>query len=156
MRPCREIKSLPKVVRGFEAYRQLEEQIKALLTSLPLVSDLHHPSMRERHWRQLMKATGKHFVLDEHFSLGNMLALNLHSCVDIVSETVERAQKELVIEKALTKIEETWVNLQIAFAPFSAGSHVRRCAPAVCVLPRGTCADAACVCVCAGAKPGHR
>jgi dynein heavy chain len=124
----REIKALPKVVRVFEAYRQLEEQIKALLTSLPLVADLHHPSMRDRHWRQLMKATGKHFVLDENFSLGNMLALNLHACVDIVSETVERAQKELVIEKALTKIEQTWNGLELTFHPFSAGSQARACA----------------------------
>ena len=99
--------------------------MKALMTSLPLVSDLHHPSMRERHWKQLMKATGRHFVLDENFSLGNMLALNLHECVDVVSETVERAQKELVIEKALTKIEETWVSVEIAFHPFSAGTEAR-------------------------------
>ncbi len=112
------------MVRPFEAFRQLEEQIKALLTSLPLVADLHHPSMRDRHWRQLMKATGKHFVLDDHFSLGDMLALNLHECVDVVSETVERAQKELVIEKALTKIEDTWTGLVISFAPFSAESQV--------------------------------
>ncbi len=36
-------------------YRLLEERLKAMLTSLPLVSDLHHPAMRERHWKQLMK-----------------------------------------------------------------------------------------------------
>ena len=35
--------------------RLLEERLKAMLTSLPLVSDLHHPAMRERHWKQLMK-----------------------------------------------------------------------------------------------------
>ena len=35
--------------------RLLEETLKAMLTSLPLVSDLHHPAMRERHWQQLMK-----------------------------------------------------------------------------------------------------
>jgi dynein heavy chain len=123
-------------VRVFEAYRQLEEQIKALLTSLPLVSDLHHPSMRDRHWRQLMKATGKHFVLNESFSLGDMLALNLHACVDIVSETVERAQKELVIEKALTKIEDVWTGLQISFAPFNAGSQASSAPCAHAARPR--------------------
>ena len=36
-------------------HRLLEERLKAMLTSLPLVSDLHHPAMRERHWSQLMK-----------------------------------------------------------------------------------------------------
>ena len=111
-------------MRGFEAYLQLEEQVKALLTSLPLVADLHHPSMRERHWKQLMRATSKTFTLDDKFSLGDMLALSLHTCVDIVSETVERAQKELVIEKALLKIQDTWAGLQIAFLPFSADTQV--------------------------------
>ena len=120
----KEVKALPKAVRGFEAYRQLEEQLKALLTSLPLVSDLHHPSMRDRHWKQLMRNTGKQFVLDDKFSLGDMLALNLHACVDVVSETVERAQKELVIEKGLHKIETTWTGLQLSFAPFSAECQV--------------------------------
>ncbi len=37
------------------ACRLLEEAVKAMLTSLPLVSDLHHPAMRDRHWNQLMK-----------------------------------------------------------------------------------------------------
>ena len=27
-----------------------------MLTSLPLVSELHHPAMRDRHWTQLMRA----------------------------------------------------------------------------------------------------
>lgn len=121
---AREIKLLPKAARAFDAYRQLEEQVKALLTSLPLVSDLHHPSMRDRHWRQLCKATGKQFTVDESFTLGHMLALELNECVDIVSETVERAQKELVIEKALAKIEDTWTANAISFAPFSAASTV--------------------------------
>lgn len=117
------MKGLPKSVRAFEAYHQLDEQIKALLTSLPLVSDLHHPSMRERHWKQLMKATGKEFTVDDKFSLGDMLALELHVCVDVVSETVERAQKELVIEKGLHKIEDTWSSLQIAFQVFNADTQ---------------------------------
>jgi len=43
-----------------------------------------------------MRATGKHFVMDEKFNLGDLLALELHTCVDAVSEIVERAQKELV------------------------------------------------------------
>ena len=36
-------------------YRLLEEKLKSMMTVLPLVSDLHHPAMRERHWHMLMK-----------------------------------------------------------------------------------------------------
>ena len=43
--------------------RQLEDALKAMLTSLPLVAELHHPSMRDRHWFQLMKAIPQVFPL---------------------------------------------------------------------------------------------
>lgn len=33
----------------------LETSLKAMLTALPLVAELHHPAMRPRHWQQLMK-----------------------------------------------------------------------------------------------------
>ena len=115
---AKDIKTLPKGCRAYDLYKILEEQVKALLTSLPLVSELHHPSMRERHWKQLMKATGKHFVMDDKFNLGDLLALELHTCVDAVAEIVERAQKELVIEKQLVKFEETWSSLNLEFQPF--------------------------------------
>ena len=114
----KEVKQLNKNVRNFEVYKLLEGSIKAMLTSLPLVSDLHHPAMRERHWKQLMRATGKNFVMDEKFNLGDLLALELHQCVDVVSDIVDRAQKELVIEKALKKIDETWASLNLIFTPF--------------------------------------
>lgn len=80
--------------------------------------DLHHPAMRDRHWKQLMHATGKDFVMDEKFSLGNLLELELHNFVDACSEIVDRAQKELIIEKALKKIDETWAGLNLEFTQY--------------------------------------
>lgn len=47
-----------------------------------VLQDLHHPAMRGRHWQMLMKTTGKHFVMDEKFCLGDLLALELHNYVD--------------------------------------------------------------------------
>jgi dynein heavy chain len=42
----------------------LEESLKAMLTSLPLVQELHHPAMRERHWQQLMSVSSSTLVCD--------------------------------------------------------------------------------------------
>lgn len=117
-RLTKEIRQLNKAVRGYEVYRLLEERVKAMLTALPLVQDLSHPAMRERHWIMLMKATGKHFVMDRRFSLGDLLKLGLHNYVDACTEIVDRAQKELIVEKALHKIEETWGGLSLTFAPY--------------------------------------
>ncbi|KAK9808985.1 hypothetical protein WJX72_007373 [[Myrmecia] bisecta] len=115
---AKDIKTLNKACRNYEVYRLLEEALKAMLTSLPLVSDLHHPAMRERHWKQLMKATGKQFVMDDKFALGDLLKLELHNYVDACSEIVDRAQKELIIEKALKKIEETWAAHNLTFSAY--------------------------------------
>lgn len=114
----KETKTLNKAVRLYEVFRLLEEELKAMLTALPLVQDLHHPAMRPRHWKQLMQATGKEFVMDEKFCLGDLLDLELHSYVDACSEIVDRAQKELIIEKALKKIDETWAGLNLEFSSY--------------------------------------
>ena len=42
-------------MRGYDAFRLLEERVKAMMLALPLVQDLHHPAMRDRHWLMLMK-----------------------------------------------------------------------------------------------------
>lgn len=38
--------------------------------------------------------------------------------VDACSEIVDRAQKELNIEKQLKKIEDTWAGLVLVFSPY--------------------------------------
>ena len=86
--------------------------------SLPLVQDLARPAMRERHWKQLMDATGKQFVMDEKFCLGDLLALELHKFQDDCGEITERADKELIIEKNLKKIEDTWSGMDLAFTNY--------------------------------------
>jgi hypothetical protein len=46
--------------------------------------------MRDRHWKMLMQATSKQFVMDARFCLGDLLALELHNYVDACSEIVDR------------------------------------------------------------------
>lgn len=56
--------------------------------------------------------------MDASFALGDLLKLELHNYVDACTEIVDRAQKELTIEKALNKIEETWKSLNLTFSPY--------------------------------------
>jgi hypothetical protein len=49
---------MPKVVKQSTAWSGVDTLVKNFLASLPLVSDLHHPSMRDRHWDALRAATG--------------------------------------------------------------------------------------------------
>eukprot|EP00736_Rhodelphis_marinus_P010572 Rmarinus@m.9666 len=116
-----QVRALNKAVKSWHCYKGLEDCVKNMLTSLPLVQDLHHPSMRDRHWKQLMKATGVSFQMDDNFCLEDLLALKLHQYVDQVTEIVDRAQKELIIEKNLEKIDTTWEALALEFVEYGEG-----------------------------------
>ena len=112
---AKEVKASDKYVKNWGAYRGLEDAVKNMLTSLPLIQELHHPAMRDRHWKQLMRATGVSFVMGSNFSLGNLLDLKLHEYEDDVLEIVDRAQKELTIERQLKKLSDTWKSMELSF-----------------------------------------
>lgn len=117
-------------------------------------------------YHRFPQATGQHFVMGGRFSLGDLLALGLHNHVDACTgatleaaplctfwkvwtwrqpapsplppiEIVDRAQKELTVEKALRKIEDTWGGLSLAFAPYqdTGMSGLGGLAHLLCLLP---------------------
>eukprot|EP01028_Stygiella_incarcerata_P003513 TRINITY_DN1708_c0_g1_i1.p1 TRINITY_DN1708_c0_g1~~TRINITY_DN1708_c0_g1_i1.p1 ORF type:complete len:4499 (-),score=1316.34 TRINITY_DN1708_c0_g1_i1:2775-16271(-) len=111
----KELRLLDKRVRVWNAFGGLESTVKNFMTSLPLVSDLRSPSMRDRHWNALMKATGVKFDLTADFKLQDLLALELHRFVEEVEGIVERASKEMNMEKALRELERTWAGMCFDF-----------------------------------------
>jgi len=113
----KEVKGCDKMVKNWPVYKGLEDAVKNMQTSLPLVEELHHPAMRDRHWNQLMRACGVQFTMDDKFTFGGMLDLELHRFEDDVLEIVDRAQKELTIEKQLAKLTETWKVQNLSFPP---------------------------------------
>lgn len=54
---AKEIRTMDKDIRGWDAYIQLEGTVKNMLTSLRAVTELQNPAIRERHWQQLMQTT---------------------------------------------------------------------------------------------------
>ena len=56
---------------------------------LPLVTNLHSPAMRDRHWRTLQHLTHKQLDKGPSFALQDLLALDLHRHVDGVNEIVQ-------------------------------------------------------------------
>jgi len=102
-------------LREWGVYKGVETAVKNMMTTLPLVQDLRSDAMRDRHWLALQKVCGQKFVVDERFTLDNLLALGLHNFVDDVQGIVDRAQKELIIEKALTKTETTWKAMELIY-----------------------------------------
>ena len=110
----KETRQLDRRIRWSDCYKQQETVVKNMLVALPLVGDLRHPSMRDRHWAELMEVTNTKFEITADFKLRDLLDLELHNFGDDVGEIVDQAQKEEKMEQTLKDLKETWGGAQPA------------------------------------------
>ncbi|CAH1639911.1 unnamed protein product [Spodoptera littoralis] len=119
---AKEIRLLDKEMRSWDTYITLEATVKNMLTSLRAVGELQNPAIRERHWDQLMSTTKSlaalpreltvRIVMDMNTTLADLLALNLHECEEEVKNIVDKAVKEMSMEKVLKDLHTTWSHLE--------------------------------------------
>jgi len=109
------IKRMSRRVREWDIYRAIESRVQNMATILPLISQLHSPAMRDRHWRMLIHVTQRPFEKGTSFALQDVLGLDLHLHVEAVSELVHVANEELKVETRLKMIEEFWKNAIFQF-----------------------------------------
>ncbi|XP_043921477.1 dynein axonemal heavy chain 11 [Protopterus annectens] len=125
---AKEIRMLDKEVRTWDAYIGLDLTVKNLMTSLRAVTELQNSAIRERHWHQLMNATGVRFTMSDDTTLADLLALQLHRVEDEVRGIVDKAVKEMGIEKVLTEISQTWTNMEFAYEDhYRTGTVLLKC-----------------------------
>ncbi|XP_068196033.1 dynein axonemal heavy chain 11 [Antennarius striatus] len=112
---AKEMKMLDKEVRVWDVYMGLESTVKNLLTSLRAINELQNSAVRERHWQQLMNATRVRFVMGDSTTLGDLLELQLHRVEEEVKNIVDKAVKEMAIEKVLAEITQTWRVMSLSY-----------------------------------------
>ena len=99
-----------------------EQKVKDFLATCPLIVALHHNSMRPRHWKMLMTATGKDFVPpyeDPDLILGGLLELGLHEYGNSVDDITDQAQKEEKMENSLAGFDANWTSVDWLFDKFT-------------------------------------
>ncbi|XP_041975803.1 dynein beta chain, ciliary [Aricia agestis] len=119
---AKEIRLLDKEMRTWDTYMNLEATVKNMLTSLRAVGELQNPAIRERHWDQLMRTTKSlaalppeftvKIVMDTSTTLADLLALNLHEVEEEVKNIVDKAVKEMSMEKTLRELHATWSGME--------------------------------------------
>ena len=80
----KELRMFDKEIRVWDVYLTTDNEIKNMIISLRAIIELQNPAIRERHWQELMKATGVKFSIDESTTFSDMLTLNLHKFEDEV------------------------------------------------------------------------
>lgn len=114
-RVSKELRALDKEARAWDAFSGLEGIVRNTLTSLRAVAELQNPAIRPRHWQQLMMATGVRFTMDRDTTLADLLDLNLHCFEDEVRAIVDRAVKEMGMEKVLSELDATWTAMEFGY-----------------------------------------
>ncbi|NXS46386.1 DYH9 protein, partial [Balaeniceps rex] len=116
---AREIRNLDKEMRAWDAFTRLDSKVKNMLMALKAVAELQNPAIRERHWNQLMQMTGVRFVMDSDTTLADLLKLNLHNFEDEVHGIVDKAVREMSMEKVLKELKMTWSTMEFQYEPHS-------------------------------------
>ncbi|KGL87447.1 Dynein heavy chain 9, axonemal, partial [Charadrius vociferus] len=114
---AREIRNLDKEMRPWDAFTGLDSKVKNMLTALKAVAELQNPAIRERHCNQLMLMTGVRFVMDSDTTLADLLKLNLHNFEDEVRGIVDKAVREMSMEKVLKELKMTWSTMEFQYEP---------------------------------------
>ncbi|TPX33478.1 hypothetical protein SmJEL517_g03633 [Synchytrium microbalum] len=96
----KELRKMDKEIKGWDVYSGLDQMVKDMITSLRAVGELRSNAIRDRHWKQLMKTTGVTF---------------LHKYEDDVKVIVDRATKELSMEKILNDLTKTWTTMEFTY-----------------------------------------
>lgn len=112
------IKKINNKARMWDVYNGLDVVVSNFLTTLPLIQKLRNEGMRPRHWNQLMEQTGVKFELSKNFKLADLMALNLHNFTEQVNEIVDRATKEMQMEKQFKELAKIWNGLSFEFEEY--------------------------------------
>ncbi|NXJ22597.1 DYH17 protein, partial [Dicrurus megarhynchus] len=116
---AKDIRSLDKEVKSWDAFTGLESSMKNMMTSLRAVSELQNPAIRDRHWQELVQTTKVQFTMSENTTLADLLQLNLHKFEEEVRGIVDKATKEAGMEKVLNALDTTWATLEFEYEPHS-------------------------------------
>ena len=118
----KKVRGQNRSIKWCNVFTVTEQKVKDFLATCPLIVALSHKSMRPRHWKMLMDATGKEFVPpyeDPDLILGGLLALNLHEFGTSVDDITDQAQKEEKMESNLASFDANWAAVDWLFDSFT-------------------------------------
>ncbi|XP_075848159.1 dynein axonemal heavy chain 2 [Microtus pennsylvanicus] len=112
--------------RNWEIIETTRSKIEQFKRTMPLISDLRNPALRERHWDQVKEEVQREFDQEsESFTLEQIVQLGMDQHVEKIAEISASATKELAIEVGLQNIARTWDVTQLDIVPYKDKGHHR-------------------------------
>jgi len=107
-----QLKNLPPRVRTYASYEHTLSTVKDYIKANAHVTNLKADSLKERHWKQLMKDLGVAWILTD-LSLGQVWNADLVRNHKVIEDVMLVAQGENALEEFLKQIREEWTAYQL-------------------------------------------
>jgi dynein heavy chain len=114
------LNKMPRALRSWEAYSDLKQKIESFTITVPLLEHLSKPSIKPRHWTELMEITETQFRIDGDFRLQTLLNAKLSNFEEDIEELTDGADKQMAIEKKVAEIESRWLQENFTFMDWKA------------------------------------
>ncbi|XP_030042289.1 dynein axonemal heavy chain 2 [Microcaecilia unicolor] len=112
--------------KNWEVVENSKGKIDQFKRTLPLITDLRSPALRERHWNQVKNEVQKVFdQTADDFTLEKIVGLGLDLHAAKINDISLAAAKELNIEQSLEAIAKTWENVTMDIVPYKDKGHYR-------------------------------
>ncbi|KAI8619674.1 dynein heavy chain [Chytriomyces sp. MP71] len=108
-----DMKELPSKMRSYAAFDYLQEMLRGLLKSMPLITELKSEALRERHWKPLLKALKLEKVLPSDLTIGHLWEADLKKNERAIRDVVVEAQGEMALEEFLKQVREVWNTYEV-------------------------------------------
>ncbi|XP_046433182.1 dynein axonemal heavy chain 2 [Neodiprion fabricii] len=105
--------------KNWEIVETTRTRLDKFRRTLPLITDLKNPAMRERHWKRVEEIVGKEFDQNSpDFTLDAIAEMQLQIFADQISELSNAATMELNVELGLKNINEVWKKMMLEMVPY--------------------------------------
>ncbi|KAJ3856829.1 dynein heavy chain protein 1 [Lentinula lateritia] len=104
-------KEMPTRMRQYAAFEYVQDVLRGLLKSNPIVSDLKSEALKDRHWKQLFKVLKLPAQISlTLMTLGHVYDLDLRRNETLIKEVIFQAQGEMALEEYIKQVREVWTN----------------------------------------------
>ena len=107
-----QLKELPARLRQYASYDYVKRLLQSYTKVNLLIVDLKSDSLKERHWKTLMKQLRVSWVLSE-LTLGQVWDVDLTRNEPILRDVIIMAQGEMALEEFLKQVRESWQTYQL-------------------------------------------
>ena len=112
-----QLKNLPSRVRSYASYEFTLLSVNSYLKANVHITNLKSESLKERHWKTLMKDLKVNWQLSD-LNLGTVWAVDLAKHANAVNDVMKIAQGENALEEYMKQVREEWGSFELELVDY--------------------------------------